>query len=232
MDILSATFPLGTRFDWPVAELLGGALRRLERQGAYARPLAKAGRRADALRGWMQQAAGCIAALAHPQVALAPVGCRAIPGGIEIAGRVALDDEELARLVSLGGTVTAYLLTLGYAQKDAFDWLGGDYGAHHVQSDLAGETLFALGRAVHRRQVEASPGCRLRRVAIQTQAACGQRRFWDAARVQSLLGVFDGVNPGVSVTDAGCFQPLQSILGLEIRMPPGIPAGPESLSDT
>jgi hypothetical protein len=228
MTLVPAAMLPAAGFDVPVAGLLEAATRRLERQGQYARPLAKAGRRADALRGWLQEAAGCVVALARPQAALAPVDCRAVPGGIEIAGRVELDGEDLARLVSLGGTATAYLLTLGYAQADAFAWLQGDYGAHHVQSDLAGEVLFALGRNVHRRLAEASPGCRLRRVPIQTQAGCGQRRIWDAARVQALLGVFDGVNPGVSVTDTGCFQPLNSLLGLEIRLPPGVSPGPEA----
>ena len=222
---------LPSRLDLPAEALLDGALRRLERQAQYAKPLAKAGRRAEALRGWLDQAAECIAALARPQAALVPVDCRISAEGIEVAGRVELLGDDLVRLVALGGTVTAYLLTLGYSQAEAFERLQGDYGAHHVQSDLAGEVLFAFGRSVHRQVAEASPGCRLRRIPIQTQPGCGQRRFWDPAKVQSLLGVFDGVNPGVSVTDTGCFQPLNSLLGLEIRLPPGVSAGPDPVDE-
>tara|TARA_R110002073_G_scaffold227198_1_gene387923 strand:- start:510 stop:620 length:111 start_codon:yes stop_codon:yes gene_type:complete len=36
--------------------------------------------------------------------------------------------------------------------------------------------------------------------------------------VQALLGFFDGINPGVTVSDAGCFQPLDTLLGLTVQM--------------
>jgi hypothetical protein len=36
--------------------------------------------------------------------------------------------------------------------------------------------------------------------------------------VQALLDVFDGTNPGVTITDTGCFQPLNSLLGLTIAV--------------
>ncbi len=62
------------------------------------------------------------------------------------------------------------------------------------------------------------PGARLRRVSVQTAAQCGDRTLWDPAQVQGLLGLFDGVNPGVTVSDTGCFQPLDVLLGLTVRL--------------
>lgn len=135
-----------------------------------------------------------------------------------LGGWVHLDDAQLADEIAAGGTVTAYLLTLGLRQADALAWLDGDYGARHVQSDLAREVLFALGRKSLEVQRDLAPGARLRRISVQTAAQCGDRTLWDPAQVQALLGLFDGVNPGVTVSDTGCFQPLDSLLGLTVQL--------------
>lgn len=142
----------------------------------------------------------------------ATVGAR----GVLIADRVTLDGEELVRDIADCGTVMAYLLTLDNDQLAAFEWLGRDYAAHHVQSALGNEVLFALGRHAHRAMMEQSPTGRLRRIPVAATPQCGQRRHWDPARVQALLGVFGTANPGVSITDTGCFQPLNSLLGLAV----------------
>ncbi len=211
-------FPdVALRFEAPVSLYLENARARLGRQKQYARLLAKGGRAADGLRGWLDEAAACIAELARPQAVFLPVAARVEADAVRIADRVALEDAALARDVAAGGTVAAYLLTLGYDQAAAFERLGGDYAAHHVQSDLAGEVLFALGRDAHARFRAEQPAARLRRIPVQAHALCGERKVWDPARVQALLGVFDGVNPGVSVTGTGCFQPLNSLLGLTVR---------------
>ncbi|TYB80432.1 hypothetical protein [Maritimibacter fusiformis] len=211
-------FPdVGLRFEAPVSLYLENARARLGRQKQYARLLAKGGRAADGLRGWLDEAAACIAELARPQAVFLPVAARVEADAVRIADRVTLEDAALARDVAAGGTVAAYLLTLGFDQAAAFERLGGDYAAHHVQSDLAGEVLFALGRDAHARFRAEQPAARLRRIPVQAHALCGERKVWDPARVQALLGVFDGVNPGVSVTATGCFQPLNSLLGLTVR---------------
>ncbi|MEZ5776929.1 MAG: hypothetical protein R3E44_01065 [Paracoccaceae bacterium] len=203
----------------PAEVLLGVALPRLERQAQYTRVLEKGGRGAAAMRSWLRQAADCIITLARPAAAFMSVESRAVPGGLRIADRVTLRGGDLSRDVARGGMVTAYLMTLDYTQKQAFELLEGDYGAHHVQSDLGGEVLFALGRHVHRLMRETNPSSRLRRVPVQAHGHCGQRRFWDPESVQALLSVFDDVNHGVTVTDTGCFQPLNSLLGLTIHTP-------------
>lgn len=208
--------PAVLRLEVPAAELIAPALARLQRQAQYARLLAGGGNAAAEARRWLDRAAACLAALARPLAVLAPVGARALPGGIELAGRVVLDGDDLAREVAQGAGVSAYLLTLGFDQGRAFNWLEGDYAAHHVQSDLSNEVLFALGRQVHRIERARSPGARLRRVPVTASAVCGQRRVWDPARVQALMGVFDGTDTGVTVSDSGCFQPLNSLLGLTI----------------
>lgn len=204
------------RFEALVFPYLEAARARLGRQKQYARLLAKGGRAADGLRGWLDEAAACITALARPQAVFRPVAAHLTDRGVRIAERVTLADEGLARDVVAGGTVAAYLLTLGYDQAAAFARLGGDYAAHHVQSDLAGEVLFALGRDAHARYRATGAG-RLRRIPVQAHALCGERKVWDPARVQALLTVFDGANPGVTLTDTGCFQPLNSLLGLTVR---------------
>ncbi len=216
MTFHSSAATMLPRHDVPLAGLLDVALPRLRRQAQYARPLARGGAAAAGLQDLLGRAGACVAALARPVAFFAPVAARPVPGGVCIAGRVMLDAPDLARDVAAGGAVTAYLLTLGYGQGTAFDRLGGDYGAHHVQSDLAGDVLFALGRHAHRMLQAQNPGIRLRRVPVQASDLCGARRVWDPARVQALLGVFDAAGPGVSVTDTGCFQPLHSLLGLTV----------------
>lgn len=211
-------FPdVALRFEAPVSLYLEIARARLGRQKQYARLLAKDGRAADGLRQWLDDAAACITSLARPQAVFLPVAARVEGDAVRIADRVTLEDAALARDVGAGGTVAAYLLTLGFDQAAAFERLGGDYAAHHVQSDLAGEVLFALGRDAHARFRAEQPAARLRRIPVQAHALCGERKVWDPARVQALLGVFDGVNPGVSITETGCFQPLNSLLGLTVR---------------
>lgn len=206
------------RFEVPLPGLLTTALTRLQKQSRYARPLSKGGKRAAGITAMLQQAEACVAALAQPEVVLMPVDAAATTNGICIADRVLLEGNDLAHDINMGGKVTAYLLTLGFDQHHAFDWLGGDYAAHHIQSDLASEVLFALGRQVFQEQKAQHPDARLRRIPVQTDAYCGQRRFWDAGKVQTLMQVFDGVNPGVTVTNTGCFQPLHALLGLTIRI--------------
>ena len=207
----------------PVASpLLEQAAGRLRRQKAYSRPLSKGGARAAGLEDLLQQSEACLAALARPQGALVTVPVEAVSGRARIAGRVTIEDESLARDVAAGGQVAVYLLTLGVTQSQSFDWLKGDYLAHHVQSDLGSEMLFAFARHVFSQQRSQLPsGARLKRVSVQAEPMCGQKRWWDVDKVQSLLGVFDelhsNAHPGVSVTNTGCFQPLQSLLGLTIQ---------------
>jgi hypothetical protein len=214
--LMAASPPLPTRADVALAGLLDIATARLRRQTRYARPLAKGGARAAELEDMLGQSAACLVALARPEAFFMPVEAHAEHGGACIANRVTLEGEDIARAVAKGGRVVAYLLTLNYTQADAFDWLGRDYAAHHVQSDLGSEVLFALGRAAHRRFQACHPGRTLRRIPVTASDACGQSRVWDPARVQALLSVFDAATPGVSVTATGCFQPLNSILGLVV----------------
>ena len=204
------------RADVALAGLLDIARARLQRQVRYAKPLAKGGAKAVGLEELLRRSAECIVALARPEALFMPVEAHVVPGGTHIADRVTLADDGLARDVAAGGKVIAYLLTLNYNQSAAFDWLGGDYAAHHVQSDLGNEVLFALGRAAHRLLQARHPEHRLRRIPVTANDVCGQVRVWDPARVQALLSVFDAANPGVTVTDTGCFQPLNSILGLAV----------------
>lgn len=206
------------RIDVPLADLLAIALPRLRRQKPYAGPLARGGHRAAALEGWLDAATCCLAALAHPSITLVPVGAQSAAGVVTLNGRIQLEDAQLADDISGGGAVSAYLLTLGMSGRDALTWLNGDYGARHVQSDLAREVLFALGRRSLEVQHELTPGGRLRRISVQTAAQCGDHSLWDPVRVQALLGVFEGVNPGVIVSDTGCFEPLDSLLGLTVRL--------------
>lgn len=201
-----------------VGGLLAAALARVRRQKQYARVLSRGGTAGAGLDRLLAGAADCVGALARSEVALRAVSTRLDGYGVEIAGRVTLNDPRLAQDIGRGARVTAYLLTLGYSQADAFEWLGRDYAAHHVQTDLAGEVLFALGRHAHRLQQADHPGRKLRRLTVQVSDVCGGRSLWDPAGVQALIGCFDGINPGVTVTDTGCFQPLNSLLGLTVGL--------------
>jgi len=196
------------------AELLPKARVRLQRQMQYARVLERGGNRASGLQNWLDEAYDCIGALAQPRIALRPVQASIHHSGVQIAGHTQVENPTLAEDVASGGTVTAYLVTLGFSQTAAFEWLNGDYGAHHVQSDLSNEVLFELGRIAHRKQRQQNAGARLKRISVQANDVCG--KVWDPQKVQSLLSVFDGAGLDVSVTDTGCFQPLNSLLGLTV----------------
>lgn len=202
-----------------VAALLEIATARLCRQKQYARVLSAGGGGAEALRDGLHQATGCITALARPEALFVPVAARRAAGGLRLADRVTLRGTDLARDLDRGGRVTAYLLTLNYSQSAAFDRLGRDYFVHHVQSELGREVLFALGRAAHGHMRAGVASGRLRMVPILANAQCGQRRVWDPADVRALLTCFDGVNPGVQITETGCFNPLNALLGLALSSP-------------
>jgi len=200
-----------------VSDLIAPALARLKRQKQYARPLTGGGRRVEGLLAWLDQAATCIETLAKPEFTMLPTQVSATSDAITIEGQVTLEGDDLAAAIHRGGRITVYVVTLGFSQAQAFDWLGGDYGAQHVQSDLSNEVLFALGRYTHALHSDQAPGERLRRVPVQAGAQCGQARYWDPAKVMALMEVFGENNPGVSVTETGCFQPLNSMLGLTIQ---------------
>ncbi len=207
----------------PTADALPALLKtaeaRLRRQSRYARPLAKGGRRAAGVEELLNQASACVAALSWPASVVMPVQAVIAGDFVRIENDIDIDSPDLINDLASGGMLSGYLLTLGFDQSRAFDWLGRDYAAHHVQSDLSSEVLFALGRRVFQDQRELVPeGRRLKRVPVQTSDICGQRRIWDPARVQALIDVFGATNPGVSVTNTGCFQPLNSIIGLTVTV--------------
>lgn len=199
-------------------QLLSIARPRLQRQKQYTRVLERGGVRAEGVMEWLERASHCITSLGKASIILKSVAARPTAQGILLDQRVHLEGEDLSRKLGTSGEVTAYLLTLGFSQQQAFDWLDHDYAAHHVQSDLASEVLFALGRAAQQMLRDLHPNNRLIRVPVQSNGICGEKRSWDPGRVQELLSVFDGINPGVSLTDTGCFSPLNSLLGLTLRV--------------
>ncbi len=189
----------------------------MRRQKRYARALSKGGNRAAGIEELLQNAGACIADIAIPKSVSIPVHAEPISNGICLGGRVTLEGREFASAIADGASINIYLQTLSYEQAQAFEWLSGDYAAHHVLSDLGSEVLFAFSRREFQRQKDALPaGARLKRISVQTDETCGERRLWDAAKVQTLLQLLGDSNPGVSVTDTGCFQPLQTLLGLTI----------------
>lgn len=213
------------------AALLASARARLERQTPYRISLGRGGRRAAALRDALDRAEGCVAALARPQAVRIPLGAQVAAAGVLIAGAVTVGDSALARDIAAGGRLGACLATLGYDQAAAFERLGRDYALHHVQTDLARETLFALVRASDRAVCARRPALRLRRIPVRAHDSDGRMgdgrmgdgsmgdgtaRRWDAAQVQSLLAAFGPHNPGVGITASGFFQPLHSLLGLSV----------------
>lgn len=209
-----------TEFEVAPARLLQTALGRIRRQTQYRRPLERGGRAAAGIDALLAQAADCVAALARPRAVFVPVRADwTAAGDLRLSDLFTLTAGDIGLPPARGGSVTAYLLTLGFSQADAFARLNGDYAAQHVQTDLSSEVLFALGREAFGVQQAQARG-RLRRVSIRTSDICGASRLWDAGRVQALIGQFGAANPGVSVTSAGCFQPLHSLIGLTIEAPP------------
>lgn len=198
--------------------LLAEAESRLRRQKQYARPLEKGGRRAAELEGWISKASQCIASLSKAQAILRPLNVYSDcdTDGVSLEGEVQIKDTKLGEELIAGGTLSTYLLTLGYDQEAAFEWLGQDYMVHHIQTELSREMLFALGRHVHRQVRSDAAGLKIRRIPIRLEPEYGKPLLWDPEKVQKLLAVYGSDNLGVSVTDTGCFQPLNSLLGLMI----------------
>ncbi len=210
----------GSADDTGIGGLVATATGRVQRQAAYVALAAKGGARAAALRDWLEQAATCVMTLARPRIVRQPLSAVARPDGILMADSIHVVDPSLSAPVAGGGRLDAVLCTLGYGQEEAFDWLGRDYGLHHVQTDVARETLFALARAADRIQSRRLPGWRLRRIPVRAHAVCGRQHLWEPAQVQALLAAFDGGDPGVELTETGFFQPLHSLLGLTLMRPP------------
>ncbi len=207
------------KYSFPIEELLSVASSRLRRQIQFKRPLAKGGKSAAELECWLERASICLATLAQPIAVFRPLTTQISFDQVDIENQVTLNNPVLVTDLNSGCSLSTYLLTLGYSQAKAFDWLGRDYMVHHVQSELAREVLYALGRAAHKCAKDDSPDHRLRRIPVRMEAKPGTPPMWDASRVQALLTVFGKDNPGVSLTDAGCFQPLSSLLGLLVIHP-------------
>lgn len=201
-------------------QLVALARGRIERQTAYAVLAAKGGARAAALADGLSRAADCVLALARPQVLQLPLTATATAAGVLLAGRVTIASSALADDLAGGGVAGLTLSSLGYGQEESFAWLGRDYMLHHLQTELARETLFALAREADRAALRRRAGWRLRRIAVKSEAACGDRHLWEPAQVQALLALFDPASTAVTLTATGFFQPLHSLLGLTVLRPP------------
>jgi hypothetical protein len=219
MDALPLPAPVCPPYS--VRDLVETARARIARQAQYAALIAKGGSRAAVARDWLEQAAACVASLARPQAARVPLAARVSGDGVVIEEKLFFGDRRLVADLAAGGRLFACLSTLAYDQAQAFDRLGRDYALFHVQTDLARETLFALARAADRYECGRLPGWRIRRIPVQMHDLRGRAHVWDSAKVQSLLGAFEGANPGVGLTDTGFFQPLHSLLGMTLMRAPG-----------
>lgn len=195
--------------------LIAAALLRLRRQIHFAAPLGAGGHKARQINDWLQTAADCVCALARPKVAHQALVVQLEADSVILPTGTRLDDARAVETLRRGGRLSLYLFSLGFDQRAAFDWLGGDYMAHHIQSELSRETLFALGRAARAKGLDGAPGdAKVRRIAVRIEAAPGAPRLWDVAEVQGLLSLVNGRPHGVTMSDSGCFQPLHSVLGL------------------
>ncbi len=209
--------------EFPAAELMQVAAPRLRRQTQFARPLARGGRKAAEMERLLDLAAACVLDLAHPQAVFRALSVVREDTGFRLEGTTLLAGSVLPEGLPEGGRLSAYVLTLGYAQEEAFERLGRDYMLHHFQTMLGREMLFALGRAAHRRAEAQAPGHRLRRIALRME---DDRQLWDPAAAQGLLRLFGEENPGVAITGTGFFTPLNSTLGLMLAEPVSAPARP------
>lgn len=196
----------------PLGPLLDEAEARLRRRPDYARPLAGGTARARGIAAALREARACVAAMARPRSAVLALGSAHLSAMQPLpvpAGRPAL--------------VTACLMTLGHGQPAAFDWLGRDYLAHHVQTELSREALFALGRRLRDAGSGGAPaGWATRRLALMAGDGDGGRRRWDAGAVQGLLAAFRGADLGVQAIESGCFEPLHTLLSLTLATAPAI----------
>jgi hypothetical protein len=202
------------------ADLVDQARGRIERQTRYATALARGGARSAALRALLDRACLGVRDLSRLMDLRIPLEAETDGDDILIGGSLALRNPALARDLRREGRLTAGLASLGYDQELAFAWAEGDYALHHVQTDLARETLFALQRASDRACRARHPGWRLVCVPVQAEAACGERRLWDPAAVQSLLALFPAQDCPVTLTETGFFRPLHSVLRLILLIPP------------
>ncbi|MCC7320793.1 MAG: hypothetical protein IT542_07430 [Rubellimicrobium sp.] len=242
--------PVAPRLTPAAGDLLAVAVPRLRRQRQVAQLLTRGGRGAEALESWIGLAGECLTEIARPQVLHLPLAAQPCGGAVRlgvgpitagplIAGPITagplIADPALAAGVAAGGQVHAALVTLGFAQEQAFARLGRDYAIHHVQSSLADEMLFALARTADRALLARHPGWGLHRIAVRTQEGCDGAPAWDAAQVQALLSLFAGGNPGVELTEAGFFRPLHSLLTLAVLRPDRVRAsrpGPRTSGQT
>jgi|GEM_PF-1447655 len=205
----------------PLGDLVAIAAARVARQAGYAALAAKGGVKAVALADWLDQARRCLLALARPRVMSLPLATTVTADGVVIEGLVSIRDPSWRDDIAEGAEMGATLCSLGYGQQEAFARLGRDYALHHVQGDLARETLFALARAADRARQRQRPGWRLHRIPVKAQAQCGRHQLWEPVQVQALLSLFAPGAAGVTMTETGFFNPLHSLLGLTLMRPPG-----------
>lgn len=224
-------------------ELLSEARARVERKREVKSAFLQGGSIQTEVERCLAQAFRCIDALAKPSCTTFEVAAEAHEHGVLLGSEIILPSLKMRDKLEDGSKVFLYLITCGYSSQDAFKWLDSDYSLYHFQNMIGSELLFSLGRHLHRQVCCRYSSHKFARYAIKLEGSCADdavgdnasetislspgRNDWDAGLVGSLLDLFGEQTRGVTTTQAGCFSPLHSILGVMMGGPI-LPSNPQS----
>ena len=220
------------RFEFDRDALLAQAYQRVLASREVRSALQREGCLQEEIRLCLQAAYQCVGTLCAPQGGLLEVDARCAGDAVVLGGRVVIHNQRLRAQSMPDGKAYLYLLSCGYDSRAALKWLDGDYATYHLQNQIAAELLYGIGRQLHAQVCRQAPQIRFVRYAAKMPAgrrdAAGVAPLlpgnWDPATVHALLQLFGDERLGVSLTGAGCFAPLHSLLGVMTGTPAPRPA--------
>lgn len=208
-------------FEFDKGELFGEAEDKLRRQKEFTKTFADNPEAEEEIDGCLAQARSALYDICDPRVYVKEVSlCN--DGDALLFGAARVENSPLNEAFDEGATALAYLLTLSYDSKAMLQSLDNDYVIYHFQHVLGREVLFALGRAVHKTinyrfgKKFKRHSIRMRKEEVEAVSKDEKINYWDPQVVASLLSNFDDCNCGIRVNESGCFDPLQTILGIMI----------------
>lgn len=221
------------RFEFDRDALLAQAYRRVLAAREVRSALGPDGCLHQELGSCLQAAYRCVRSLCAPQGGVLEVDARCAGDAVVLGGRVVVHNPRLREQAVPDGKATLYLLSCGYDSREALKRLDGDYATYHLQNMIAAELLYGIGRQLHAQVCRGAPQIRFARYAVKMPAtqreAAGMLPLlpgnWDPATVHALLELFGDERLGVSLTGAGCFVPLHSLLGVMTATPAPASAG-------
>jgi len=132
---------------------------------------------------------------------------------------VSLDNAHMAEKLKDSRECLIYMVSLCYDTRDVMAEVKEDYGLYMFHHYLGRTMLFMAGQELHK-LIQKKESKDWKRVAfLENSVSLGTGEdtcsvLWDASAIGKLFPLFLKNSLGVSITEAGCLNPLYSLMGM------------------